>query len=524
MSSHCQTSGTSSKQAKLISSLFTARWLDLGIEAINTKLRANFMQNSAKIFKSPTLNFSNMSLGSESAKVLNLILMECYKTPSLKCYSKLDISQNSFCDASNKLILRAISTHKKFVYINLQNNDMDDMILSYFFRHLQENHHLVHLDIGNLKMLRRNKIKARSAIALGGYLRNQSVLQILNLDNIGINKESFDFVMEGVVNSNLISLNLSRNDITDDWIYTLNLQFNDIKYQLQELKLDELPITDKWSEHLASFLRETKIERLSLSKTQMRNEGLRNVIESIERNPNISYLNLSENVFSDIEPIVLEHFLTLNHQIKSLNLSNWRLSEHGILALALGLQQNKGLKNLNLSQNFISDKMFAVFVNKVCNNQILYSVDLSNNFLKKDEDIIKFIKGTNITVIKLRENYLDDSLAKWAIKFMTKLVNDQKEFHLSHQDEREEVRQKVPRSLKMYIENNSIKLSLLNHLYSLTKAQLPMPLPKPSKENPHKLFRTRTKIFSKVTLLKTDWDKNLDIVKNREVKMDKGTK
>jgi hypothetical protein len=174
------------------------------------------MQNSAKIFKSPTLNFSNMSLGSESAKVLNLILMECYKTPSLKCYSKLDISQNSFCDASNKLILRAISTHKKFVYINLQNNDMDDMILSYFFRHLQENHHLVHLDIGNLKMLRRNKIKARSAIALGGYLRNQSVLQILNLDNIGINKESFDFVMEGVVNSNLISLNLSRNDITDD--------------------------------------------------------------------------------------------------------------------------------------------------------------------------------------------------------------------------------------------------------------------------------------------------------------------
>lgn len=292
-------------------------------------MRGNFIQNSTKIFQAPTLNFSNMSLGFESAKIVNQILLECYKSPSLKGYCKLNISQNNFCETSKKLILRTISSHTKFVYLNLQNNDLDDAMLSYFFKNLQENQYLVHLDIGNHKkksfgnkMIKRNKIKERAAIALSGYLRNQSVLQILDLDNIGINKESFDFVMEGVANSNLISLDLSRNDITDDCIYVLNLQFSDVKYMLQELKLDELPITDRCSEHLASFLRDTKIERLSLCKTQMKSEGLKNFIESIERNSYLLSLNLSENVFSEVEPNVLEHFLILNCNLKTLNLSN----------------------------------------------------------------------------------------------------------------------------------------------------------------------------------------------------------
>lgn len=126
-------------------------------------------------------------------------------------------------------------------------------------------------------------------------------------------------------------------------------------------------------------------------------------------------------------------------------------------------------------------------------------------------------------MLRLRDNYLDDSLAKWAIKYTTKLINEQKEYQISlNEAKTDQIKiSNFPQSLKLNLENNSIKLSLLNHLHSLSKSQLPVPLAKPSNENPFHLYHTRTKIASKVTLLKTESDKNLDIVKNREIKMDK---
>jgi len=83
------------------------------------------------------------------------------------------------------------------------------------FRNLQINNTLCHLNISNNKILSRNEQRYRCAEALGGLLANSVSLQILNFQNIGISELTFECIMTGVAQSNVISLNISHNDIDD---------------------------------------------------------------------------------------------------------------------------------------------------------------------------------------------------------------------------------------------------------------------------------------------------------------------
>ena len=244
-----------SKIAKLVSDLFTARWLDQNITAVNTKLRENFMIASKRIFKKPVLDFSSLNLGSEWAKIVAQILtVYTYKpyendafphknSDKALPWSKVNLSNNSFGMHNLKTLIRVCLNHPRLIYLNLQNNDIDDLTLSYLLRNMQRNITIVHLDIGNTKMLNRNRVRKRSSIAFRGLLTNNKSLQILGLQDWGINSETFGNIIEGVVRSQLISLNLSQNDINDECISLMNEKYSNIKYQLQELILTDTQIS-----------------------------------------------------------------------------------------------------------------------------------------------------------------------------------------------------------------------------------------------------------------------------------------
>lgn len=119
---------------------------------------------------------------------------------------------------------------------------MDDLTLSYLFKHLQKNNTIVDLDIGNPKMQNRNKLRSKGSVALRGLLKLNKVIQILNLRNLGINFESFQNVIQGVAESGLVSLNLSQNMINSDCILYLNEKHPSTKDLLQDLTLNETPL------------------------------------------------------------------------------------------------------------------------------------------------------------------------------------------------------------------------------------------------------------------------------------------
>lgn len=192
---------------KSVKQLFRARCKDLGITTVNAKLKENFVATADRIFCGKLLSFKDLGLGSESllvvAKIVNTYVYESDEfrhrqvsklLPShlnLANASSLKIQKTSkdeaeFC-ASNELsvkyLIKSITSHKRLVYVNLQNNGLGDRALGYLFKHLQSNMSIVHLDVGNSSMQGRNKIRRKAAESLRNLLRLNSVLQILNLEN-----------------------------------------------------------------------------------------------------------------------------------------------------------------------------------------------------------------------------------------------------------------------------------------------------------------------------------------------------
>ena len=254
----------------LVSDLFTARCLDLNITTVNTKLRENFMLASSKIFKGTTLNFSNLNFGPECAKIASKIISvytwntnyksESLKSPQSLCCSKINLSNNNFGIQNLKILIRVWINQPRLIHLNLQNNDIDDLTMWYLFKNLQTNITIIHLDIGNSKMAHRNRIRKRSSLALKWLLTVNKSLQILNLQNWGINFITFENIINGVAQSELISLNISQNDINDEWILILNEKYSSVKYKLQELVLNHVPVVDK------SAMKREKYQMVGLSE------------------------------------------------------------------------------------------------------------------------------------------------------------------------------------------------------------------------------------------------------------------
>ena len=197
---------------------------------------------------------------------INLSNMTKLKFSKVNGQSDINESAN---DVGVKMIINSIIKHKSLIYINLQNNDMNDEILCILFKGLQLNNTIVHIDIGNGYVLGRNKIRIRAAEALKELLWVNKVLQILNIENWGINQETFPIITSGILSSNVISLNLSSNDINNTWIQTLTEDYLNLKYQLIELKLGNIKINDKCWYFLTTFLHESKLQKLDLSNNQL---------------------------------------------------------------------------------------------------------------------------------------------------------------------------------------------------------------------------------------------------------------
>ena len=137
-------------------------------------------ENKARLLRPTHLNLANMT-----------------KLGFSKSISQVE-EKEQIEDIGVRMILNSIIKHKSLVYVNLQNNNMDDGILCILFKGLQHNNTIIHIDIGNGFVLGRNKIRMRAAEGLRGLLLNNSVLQILNIENCGVNQETFPIIIKGV--------------------------------------------------------------------------------------------------------------------------------------------------------------------------------------------------------------------------------------------------------------------------------------------------------------------------------------
>lgn len=189
--------------------LFAARWQDLKIK-VNKRMYLNFLKSAQNFWTQLNLSFKDFGIGTESCKVIAKILRtyqyahndETSEFPKVQLAAKLDLSNNLIKDESFKFLIRPIWEHKRLVHVNLLNNDLTDDSFCSLFKFLQMNTTIMSLYLGNNNLKGKNKLKNRGWEALSRMLENNSVLQILDLQNIGLKEDTFCTIIKGRILSN----------------------------------------------------------------------------------------------------------------------------------------------------------------------------------------------------------------------------------------------------------------------------------------------------------------------------------
>jgi len=124
-----------------------------------------FISAAQNIFDKYTLNFKEVGLGTESWKIVAKII-EIYRycegedrSYKWSLPNKLILWNNMIKDDGLKWLVNVIASHKRLVYLNLQNNELTDDSFWTLFFNLQHNRSIVSLEIGNTTILGRNRLK-----------------------------------------------------------------------------------------------------------------------------------------------------------------------------------------------------------------------------------------------------------------------------------------------------------------------------------------------------------------------------
>ena len=275
-------------------------------------------------------------------------------------------------------------------------------------------------------------------INLTGY--NYFCLEkIINIEKIKLLGEAFKY------NSCLKTIILSKNKLDDTEIKI----FCESIYnsQLYELNLKDNNISNEGIKFIADLLKNNKtIKKLNLCCNLNINEkGIKILCDSLKYSRSqLDELDLQENFIGKEGAIFIADLLKVNKFLQDLNLDHTYIYNEGIEYIAKSLETNKYLKYLDLSNNKI-DKNGAKFIADFLKvNKSLKFLNLDCNNIGNNGVEFIFESKLYLNILSLCNNGVGDVGANFIIESL-----------------------KINKSLKLYIYNNLIHNSKLDHIYNL---------------------------------------------------------
>ncbi|XP_066020326.1 NACHT, LRR and PYD domains-containing protein 3-like [Pocillopora verrucosa] len=208
-------------------------------------------------------------------------------------------------------------------------------------------------------------------------------LRSLNLTRNQLTDEAAKYLAEAINsnNSQLRTLNLSENNISDIGAQHLADAINNNNCQLRELYLSHNNILDIGAQHLAEAINNNncQLRELYLTHNNISDIGAQHLAEAINNNNcQLRVLYLSDNIISDIGAQYLAEAINNNNcQLRVLYLSLNYISDIGAQHLAEAINNNNcQLRELYLSHNNISDigaqHLAEAINNNNCQLRVLY--------------------------------------------------------------------------------------------------------------------------------------------------------
>ena len=272
-------------------------------------------------------------------------------------------------------------------------------------------------------------------IAIVNFLKMQNAILVIDLrcNNIGSLgcKEISKLCSRNVIESNckpLRSLNLSRNEITDDGVKYLAGALNDRNCKLNSLNLSGNKIKDKGVKYLADALKGSncKLNTLNLASNGT-DEGVKYLAEALkDSNCKLNSLHLpadnffkNTNVTDEGVKYLAEALKHKNCKLNSLTIAHNKLTDEGVKYLAEALKHsNCKLNSLNIVRNKLTDEKAKYLAEALeYTNCKLNSLNLPHNNLTDEgaKCLAEALKHKNckLNSLNLMRNNVTDEGAKY---------------------------------------------------------------------------------------------------------------
>lgn len=424
-----------------IREIFIAKAQDFNIST-SEKMFQRFYINQTKKQFLKIFDMSSSSIGPKATEVIcNLILKHDH-------IRSINLAGNSIGNKGATSIAQLLFQTNRIISLDLSSNGIQDRGLYALFYALHTNTSVFSLTIGSSTSVARNSVGQEAAKELAGVLQTNQVLSeldlssaeitgdimitiakglelnhslhVLNLSNNNICSKGCRKVLQAIVNSNIVTLNLSNNAIKDDIapdfikyitknkaVKYLNISSNQLTKaftkaitpafanysQIVELNISHNPLTGAGIDELGPALAmNTNIKTLNVSMCQIDYTGFKSFCNKLKDNYSLNTLILSHNPIGDDGAKCLAAVLKEHHLIKELDLEMTEITDVGGDILVPAIGSSKSLEKVSLRNNLLGNA--KIIQKALMDNPLLYFLDIDFNDIeyKYHADIDKIIK------------------------------------------------------------------------------------------------------------------------------------
>ena len=395
-------------------------------------------KESAKFFRDELLSRNNKELHTYNFKSMrvsaNFLSAFCRNLPPIQL-KKVDLQDNLITDECVHNMKILISS-KQLIYLNLASNQISTEGLKKIQNEIANSKFLKYLNLGvsegsfrvnnfsgdggiiiarilllntslETLILQENLLGEDAGDKIGtSLIQNTTLKKLVISDNKIRNKGARSIIENG---TNLISLNLSDNDISPEVCYELKnlIEHNKV---LKEIIWNGNYVGLKGINFIVEALNEkTKLKSLSLRNTSIGKKGIRELAKGLCDNQFLEILDLSSN------SIIYQSFIYLcdclnTNKIKIFRCRNNLLGDDSMKYFAetiLNKNSTSSLHSFDFSSCKIYDQGLIYLLNGLINNNKISWINLRDNYFSHEIDfvILDFLeKNTNLTHIDLTKN------------------------------------------------------------------------------------------------------------------------
>jgi hypothetical protein len=400
-------------------------------------------RNSDFINPISPVNLYNLPQFYKDSLISNYLYFLIRQKEELLFYDDIQINQTGYIYVSKFLAFPLCKIKSLTVFINLINSKMSNSIKNFSFQETNNNNNGNSINFLNfdsllpdlLESIKKNqslinlnfsfgRISNENYFKLGECIRENKNIKRLDLINISMNDENFEYFHKGLIKhinsiyninkiSSLSSLDLSRNNLGLIAMEKINDILLQEKFDIKHLSIQNNNLTDEHIIILSSSLEKNKsLLSLDLSQNFISTKGLRYLSEHAlrENKNNLNFLTLRKIMFDEESVIVIGEIVKYNTTLCSIDISENFISN--IYPVAESLKFNKRIKSLDLAYCNLGDQNLKKLYDNISETGLNYLNLRFNNLTDVSvpylESIIKHVGNVNVS-----RNFFDEKNVKY---------------------------------------------------------------------------------------------------------------